>query len=148
MTGVQTCALPISHECGHEYLEHFRNNVTKSIEQLWEDEYQADRFAMVRMGEFSAKMNKEILSLIAPVLFFRYRILFEKFVPHLGAQNSHPPTILRLNNYIAWLRLVIHPRDQESLRVFLSFEEELSSYVSQLFDKIHNLSITNPNKNI
>lgn len=125
-----------SHECGHEYLQHFLNENSKSTEEFWKDEYEADVFAMKVMGEYCTKMNKEILSLIAPVIFFRYIILFEKFTLGLDSINSHPPTVSRLNNYLLWLQKVIHPQDRESLRLFLFFEEELSNYLANLFIKI------------
>ncbi len=128
-----------SHECGHEYFNHFAHDETKSIEQLWADEYQADLFAMDIMGRYISKMNKEILSLIAPIIFFRYIILLENYSPVLDFQDTHPPTNSRLNLYLHWLKTVIHPRDHENLRIFLSFEQELSDCITEIFNDIHKL---------
>jgi hypothetical protein len=132
-----------SHECGHEYLQHFLNDDLKSTEEFWKEEYEADFFAMQVMGKYSTKMNKEILSLIAPVIFFRYLILSEKYSSSLDLQNTHPPTISRLNSYINWLRKVINSSDQDSLRIFLSFEDKLSNYIIGIFDNIHLSNATN-----
>lgn len=125
-----------SHEAGHAYHNHNQNQNNKTTEELWEEEFDADLFAMERMLDYCNAKNKNILTLIGPIIFFRYRILLEKHKPTIGAKTTHPPTEQRLQHYLLWLIKRINPRDHQSLHTFLSFEQKLSSIISKTFEQI------------
>lgn len=128
-----------SHEAGHAYYSHNQNQEEKAIEELWQEEFDADLFAMERMLDYCNYSNANILTLIGPILFFRYRILLEKHKPAIGAKSTHPPTDQRLQHYLLWLIKRIHPRDHQSLHTFLAFEQKLYLVISKTFEQISSI---------
>ena len=109
-------------------------------EDRWRDEFEADRFAMIHLRNYCGVNNENILTLIAPIIFFRYRILLEKFRPQLGKLKSHPPTIERIQKYKQFLRKNIHPNDIILLENFLNLEERIYNILSVSFSKIHEVA--------
>lgn len=127
-----------SHEVAHWFLKHpLPYNDNRADEEKWKDEFEADRFAMIHLRNYCGVNNENILTLIAPLIFFRYRILLEKFNPKLGQLNSHPPTTERIHKYKQFLRRNIHDNDSVQLENFLNMEEKISDILSESFEKIH-----------
>ncbi len=128
-----------SHEAGHAYYNHNQTQEEKTTEELWVEEFDADLFAMERMLDYCNFSKANILTLIGPILFFRYRILLEKHKPAIGAKSTHPPTDQRLQHYLLWLIKRIHPRDHQSLHTFLAFEHKLYLVINKTFEQISSI---------
>lgn len=126
-----------SHEVGHWLLKHPQQDDNRKDEEKWNDEFEADRFAMIHIRNYCGINNENVLTLIAPIVFFRYRILLEKFNPKVGALKTHPPTITRIEKYKQFLRKNIYPNDKNLLKNFLNLEEKINAILSDSFDKIH-----------
>jgi hypothetical protein len=133
-----------SHEAGHVLLKHNMTDSEIEDETLWNEEYEADGFAMEHLQNYCEVSGKNVLTLLGPIVFFRYRILLERFVSTVGLETTHPPTIERLMKYITWLESKIHPNDKEILNNFLQFEYKASSILANIFDKID--TVTNNNR--
>jgi hypothetical protein len=123
-----------AHETGHWLLGH-KNSV--STEQSWKDEFDADYMAMIHMQNYGGIGSSNILTLIGPIVFFRFRQLLEKYDPSLGKKDTHPPTEERIERYVDFLQKKIHVNDKQVLKNFLRLEKDIFNFLSDTFDKIH-----------
>lgn len=128
-----------SHEVGHAILKH-HDYSEKDTVQLWQEEFEADGFAMINLyNHCRVTKSTNILTLLGPLLFYRFRLLLEQYRPDIGRESSHPPTIQRLENYQRYLRSKFSA-SSETLEVFLKFEEEAFDYLTMVFSGIAVLS--------
>lgn len=126
-----------SHESGHAYFKHYQDDDTKSKEDRWKDEFIADRFAMNRILEYySNNEEARVFTLIAPIIFFKYLFLLEKYKPEINVIDTHPPTYYRLEKYYACLEEVVRPEDKAIFLQFLELEQNISFRLVSIFDKI------------
>lgn len=131
-----------SHEVGHAMLKHYDNS-EKETPQVWHEEFEADRFAMINLHNYcKVTESTNILTLLGPIIFFRFRLLLEHYRPEIGRELSHPPTMQRLENYQRYLRSKFS-LSIEMLNAFLQFEEEASDYLAMVFTGIAALSPEN-----
>lgn len=127
-----------SHEVGHYVLGHPPTMEGKTTEQLWYDEMEADLFAMERMKELhKANEQSTILNFLGPLIFYRFLMLSELYKPSIGSQNTHPPTLRRVELYWEWLVKHHQPKDHEYLYSFLKEEQKLFETLASIFKKIH-----------
>lgn len=135
-----------SHEVGHSYFKHYKNIEDKSTEEIWRDEFEADRFAMNSILDlYNNKQDAMILTLIGPIIFFKYRFLLEKYKPEIGAKQTHPPTMERMAQYYLWLEKVTRPEDKETMLAILTLEQSVSLELLGMFEKIHKVTIKGNN---
>ncbi len=86
-----------SHEMGHFVKNHF-DKEEKTEEENWKDEYEADEYASeLIINNFHE--SGYVMLLVGPVVFFHYLILLEKIEISNETEESHPPSISRLNKY-------------------------------------------------
>ncbi len=132
-----------SHEVGHSILEHNQDEDGVPQSELWREEFEADRFAMIHLqNSCLSNRSTTAISLLGPIIYFRYTTLIETYDPMVDASSSHPPTKDRLENYLQWLTKA-YPNDKDILKSFLELEHKISSTLYTIFDKInktaHNL---------
>jgi len=129
-----------AHETGHAILEHNLSGRGTSIETMQNEEYEADRFAMIHLRNYCGIAKENVLTLLGPIIFFRYHMLRERYVPGLDEVNTHPQTITRLIKYVEWLQSKCHPNDEEIIKNFLQLEERLFTIISTSFERIHTIA--------
>ena len=130
-----------SHEAGHAFFGHYKNIENKTVEEIWRDEFEADRFAMEAVLDlYNNKEDTIILTLLGPIIFFKYRFLLEKYKPEIGAKITHPPTMERMAQYYNWLSKVVRPEDAEILLAVLKLEQNVSLILLDLFEEIHKVA--------
>lgn len=134
-----------SHEAGHAILKH-NHDIEKPITELHREEFEADRFAMIHLLNYCNHSGKgTIITLLAPIVFFRYRIFLERYKPAIGYIKTHPSTTDRLEKYVTWLNQKIHPADRQTVISFLTYEQQVFDKLKEIFDRIHTL-VTNKKK--
>lgn len=127
-----------SHEVGHYVLNHSMSTGGRATEQLWQDEFEADAFAMDRMKELhKANEQSTILNFLGPLIFYRYLMLSELYKPGIMHQNTHPPTINRVESYWRWLFKHHRPTHHQYLSSFLMEEQKLFEILCSIFKRIH-----------
>lgn len=125
-----------SHEVGHALLKHHLNSEKKDTLKLWREEFEADRFAMINLHNYCrVTKSTNILTLLGPILFYRFRMLLEHYRPEIAAESTHPPTIQRLENYLRYLRSKFSD-SSNLLEAFLKFEEDVSEYMIIIFSGV------------
>jgi len=125
-----------SHEVGHASYRHFENEDEKTTQELWDDEYEADLYATnIIINLYRKKEDRSIFTLIAPILFFKYLILLEKYRPEINEIKTHPPSIKRLEYYYIHLQNLTNEAEEEEIKEFLTLENEISLELISTFEK-------------
>ena len=127
-----------SHEVAHSSYSHLDTD-EETTEKKWNDEFEADLYAINRIVElYRKKDNNSPFTLIAPIIFFKYLILVEKYKPEINKVDSHPPSHKRLENYYIHLFNLTNEDEEEIIGNYLTLEQNISLVLSEVFENIYN----------